>query len=128
MSRPESKLCAVCGRDIQWRARWARDWDQVRYCSDGCRRRRLRPVDDQLEASLLKLLSERARAATVCPSEAARAVAGPGADEAAWRALLEPARMAARRLVARGEAEVTQGGRVVDASTAKGPIRVRSRR
>ena len=38
---------------------------------------------------------------------------------------MEPARRAARRLVARGEAEITQGGRPVDPSTAKGPIRVR---
>jgi len=38
---------------------------------------------------------------------------------------MEPVRMAARRLVARGEAEITQKGSVVDPSTAKGPIRVR---
>lgn len=126
---PDPKPCAVCGRTIEWRARWARDWEQVRYCSDGCRRRGLRPVDEQLETALLDLLRARARDATVCPSEAARAVAGPGgADEEPWRALMEPARMAARRLVARGEVEITQGGRVVDPSTAKGPIRVRSAR
>jgi hypothetical protein len=28
-------------------------------------------------------------------------------------------------MVARGEAEITQGGAVVDPSTAKGPIRIR---
>jgi len=118
----------VCGRRIQWRARWARDWDQVRSCSDGCRRRGLRPEDGRLETALLDLLASRARTATVCPSEAARAVAGPGAEEAAWRDLTEPARMAARRLVARGEVEITQGGRVVDPSTARGPVRVRRAR
>lgn len=32
--------------------------------------------------------------------------------------------MAARRLVARGEVQVVQGGRPVDPSTAKGPIRI----
>jgi hypothetical protein len=41
---------------------------------------------------------------------------------------MEPARAAARRLVAAGEAEITQGGRVVHAGTARGPIRVRRRR
>jgi hypothetical protein len=99
----------------------------VRHCSAACRRRGLRAVDEQLEAALLALLGRRARGATVCPSEAARAVAGDAADEE-WRALMEPARMAARRLVARGEVEILQGGRVVDPSTAKGPIRVRSSR
>lgn len=116
----------VCGRTIEWRAKWARSWDEVRYCSDGCRRRGLRPEDEQLESALLRLLQARARTATVCPSEAARAVGGQ--DEAAWRPLMEPARMAARRLVVRGEVEITQGGRVVDPSTAKGPVRVRRTR
>ncbi len=35
---------------------------------------------------------------------------------------------AARRLVVAGLVEITQSGRVVDPSTAKGPIRVRRRR
>jgi hypothetical protein len=78
-------------------------------------------VDRQLEDALVQLLRERARGATVCPSEAARAV---GTGEG-WRELMEPARAAARRLVAAGQVEVTQGGRVVDPSTARGPVRVR---
>ena len=69
---------------------------------------------------MLELLDARARGATICPSEAARAVGG---DD--WRPLMEPARAAARRLVARGEVEITQAGHVVDGSTAKGPIRIR---
>lgn len=118
----------MCGRTIQWRARWARDWDQVRYCSQGCRSRGLTDVDTELERTTLFLLDARARTSTVCPSEVARAVAGADADEAAWRALMEPARMAARRLVAGGQVEITQGGRVVDPSTAKGAIRLRRTR
>ena len=42
-----------------------------------------------------------------------------------WRELMEPARRAARRLVAAGRLEITQQGRVVDPSTAKGPVRLR---
>jgi hypothetical protein len=117
-----SKDCAVCGRTITWRKKWERDWENVRYCSDGCRRRAKSSagVDAELDATLRRLLDERGRSKTVCPSEVARAVGG---DD--WRDLMEPARMAARRMVAAGEAEITQGGRVVDPSTAKGPIRVR---
>lgn len=125
---PEPKVCVVCGRTIEWRARWARDWDQVRYCSQGCRRRGLTDVDAELERTTLALLDARARTSTICPSEVARAVAGADADEATWRALMEPARMAARRLVAGGQVEITQGGRVVDPSTAKGAIRLRRTR
>lgn len=124
---PAERTCVVCGRRIEWRAKWARDWEHVRFCSDACRTRGLRPVDAALEAAITDLLARRPGGATICPSEAARAVAGdPGSD--AWRALMEPARAAARRLVAAGEVEITQGGCVVDPSTAKGPIRVRSRR
>ena len=32
-----SKDCAVCGRPFAWRKKWARDWENVRYCSDACR-------------------------------------------------------------------------------------------
>lgn len=112
------KPCATCGRAIVWRKRLARDWEQVRYCSDGCRGG-LDGIDRALEVALQQLLAARARDASICPSEAARAVA------ADWRPLMERARRAARRLVAAGLAEITQGGVVVDPSTAKGPIRVR---
>ena len=115
-----SKPCAGCGRTITWRKKWARDWDEVRWCSDACRRRGTTSTDAALEQAVLDLLEARAGGATICPSEAARQVAGED-----WRAQMEPARAAARRLVARGEVEITQGGHVVDPSTAKGPIRVR---
>ncbi len=118
-----TKDCASCGRVITWRKAWARNWDDVRYCSDACRGRRVSATDQALEESILALLAARPRAATICPSEAARAVGG--ADEDVWRPLMEPARRAARRLVSAGRVEITQGGHVVDPSTAKGPIRVR---
>jgi len=33
------RICAACGRPFEWRKKWARDWDQVRWCSDACRQR-----------------------------------------------------------------------------------------
>lgn len=76
----------------------------------------------QLEDAILELLARRTYGATICPSDAARAVG----SEDSWRELMEPARSAARRLVADGRVEITQRGRVVDPSTAKGPIRIRA--
>ena len=35
------KVCPVCQRPFTWRRKWARDWDQVRYCSERCRRQRI---------------------------------------------------------------------------------------
>jgi hypothetical protein len=104
------------------RARDARRGQVARYCSDGCRRHRPGPVDQALEEAVRALLAVRPASASICPSEAARAVAED------WRPLMERARQAARRLVAAGEVEITQGGRVVDPSTARGPIRVRRAR
>ena len=118
-----TRNCASCGRVITWRRTWARDWEQVRWCSQQCRRRGVTSIDESLASATLQLLDGRPASASICPSEAARAVAGE--DPKAWRPLMEPARAAARRLVAAGEVEITQQGRVVDPSTARGPIRVR---
>lgn len=122
----EPKSCAACGRTIEWRKKWERDWDAVRYCSKRCRGRRVQAVDIALEEAILELLGSRRSGATICPSEAARVVAPTSDDDDAWRDLMEPARAAARRLVARDLVVITQGGNVVDPSTAKGPIRIRS--
>ncbi|NNB88494.1 DUF2256 and DUF3253 domain-containing protein [Corallococcus exiguus] len=122
MSPPPPKPCAVCGRAITWRRKWARDWEQVRYCSEACRGKRTQARGSPWEARILELLSQRAGGATVCPSEVARASGGED-----WRACMEPVREAARRLVARGVLDIVQGGRVVEPSTARGPIWLRLR-
>lgn len=120
MAVTETKTCVVCGRTMQWRKKWERSWDEVRHCSAACRRRGVTAIDHELESTILQLLESRARGASICPSEAARAVGG---DD--WDSLMEPARAAARRLAADGRVEITQQHRVVDPSTAKGPIRIR---
>lgn len=33
-----AKICATCGLPFTWRKKWARVWDEVRYCSQRCRR------------------------------------------------------------------------------------------
>jgi hypothetical protein len=113
------KSCAVCGREMTWRKAWEKNWESVKYCSDGCRKRK-GDAAGTYEAEILTLLAKRARGATICPSEVARAVAP---DD--WRPLMEPVREAARRLVASGKLHITQGGHVVDPSTARGAIRLK---
>lgn len=135
-AQPAEKTCASCGRRIEWRKKWERDWERVKYCSAGCRRHGIDDTDRMLEESILRLLAARAAGRTICPSEAARAVAHDAArktrrqsteplEQTPWKDLMEPARRAARRLVASGQVEITQGGKVVDPSTARGPIRIR---
>lgn len=96
----------------------------IKYCSDECRGHKPGELDAELEAAILELLAERGRDKTICPSEAAKAVGGVESRRD-WEGLMEPARAAARRLVATGKIVVTQHGDVVDASTAKGAIRLR---
>ena len=37
------KTCAACGRPMVWRKAWAKTWDEVKYCSDRCRKEKGRP-------------------------------------------------------------------------------------
>jgi hypothetical protein len=128
MTDQAPKTCVACGRAIEWRKKWERNWESVRFCSSACRQRGVRKIDQALESAITTLLDERARGATICPSEAATLVAhGHGIDDDSWHNLMEPARAAARRLVAAGEVEIVQRGRVVDPSTAKGAILIRRR-
>jgi len=32
------KICESCGKPMAWRKRWERVWDDVRYCSERCRK------------------------------------------------------------------------------------------
>lgn len=97
---------------MAWRRKWARDWAQVRYCGEACRRRRGASGASDWEARLLEGLSAQPRGAAV----ALEALA-PGAGE--------EAREAARRLAARGEVEWVVRGRRVDPSTARGEVGLR---
>ena len=116
------KYCDTCGRTVTWRKKFERNWDEVKFCSDGCRDHKPGAVDAALETTILTLLRTRGRDKTICPSEAARAI-----KETGWEDLMEPARRAARRLVAAGSIDILQKNKIVDGSTAKGPIRLRLR-
>ena len=32
------KICLVCEKPFAWRKKWAKDWENVKYCSERCRR------------------------------------------------------------------------------------------
>jgi len=132
----KDKLCKTCRGPIQWQKKWEQDRDIIKFCSEACSGYRSGEQDAALEAAILDLLAERAadgdKTKTICPSEAAKLVSGDarGKDKATrrdWEALMEPARVAARRLAATGKIVITQHGAVVNPATAKGPIRLRLR-
>ncbi|MFN5357236.1 MAG: DUF2256 domain-containing protein [Bacteroidota bacterium] len=32
------KICKVCRRPFTWRKKWEKIWDEIKYCSDKCRK------------------------------------------------------------------------------------------
>ena len=105
---------------MQWRAKWAQNWADVKYCSDSCRRRGVTETDRRLEATVVRLVSD-GQDAPVTTELVARSAAS---DD--WQPLYEPARRAARRLAHRGEVEIVQNGRAVDPGLVRGPFSIRA--
>jgi hypothetical protein len=101
----DTKTCDSCGRRIEWRKAWADDWEQVRWCSQACRRRGFREADRLLQERVLAA-AQRTRRLPLATVEGDR----------------EDVRRAARRLAAAGQVRWTQKGHPVDPSTARGDV------
>jgi hypothetical protein len=102
----------LCGRRIEWRKKWERDWDRVLYCSTACRRRGITEADREAEEAIRYAVRHSGGATSL--------------SAISWDAQHpEILRRAARRLVAAGEIEMIQGGRVVEPSTAVGEVSIR---
>ncbi len=110
------KICASCGREIEPRKKWAKDWDQVKFCSDSCRRNKSRP---SYEKQILDLLEKRGSGKTICPSEVLPE------DQKQSKEIMEDVRSSARKLAADGKIQFMQKGQRVDPSRARGPIRLK---
>ena len=76
--------------------------------------------DADIERTILDLLHQRDEGKTICPSEAARALAGD-----AFRPLMDDVRRVADGM---DDVEITQKGRAVELDAARGPIRLRLKR
>lgn len=33
-----SKICVICERPFNWRKKWKKDWQNVKYCSERCKK------------------------------------------------------------------------------------------
>jgi CHASE3 domain sensor protein len=75
-----------------------------------------------LQAVVMELVCERGSEKTICPSEAARAVASDN-----WRELMDDVRAVARDLHHKGNVQIEQQGKIVDSEDFSGPIRLRLR-
>lgn len=106
---------------MTWRKKWERNWSEVKYCGDQCRRSK-ESMKNGHEEKILALLQARGHSATICPSE----ILEP--DLKQDHEVMERVRQAARRLVHQNKIEILQKNRVVDPSEFKGPIRLRLKR
>lgn len=78
-------------------------------------------ADEEIAAALLKLVAQRGKEASACPSEVARVLLPDG-----WRELMPQVRKIARQLAVSGLLDVSQGGKSVSPSKPwVGPIRIR---
>ena len=35
------KICVVCDRTFTWRKKWEKNWEEVKYCSERCKRNKV---------------------------------------------------------------------------------------
>ncbi len=114
-----SKICASCGRSIEYRKKWEKNWPSIKYCSDECRRNKNKY---DFREAIMTLLLERGPLRSICPSEV---LVG---DLKQDKVMMEHVRRSARLLAADDKIEITQSGKPVDPTSFKGPIRLRLKR
>ncbi len=112
----QSKPCESCGRDFEYRKKWAKNWNEIKYCSDECRKNKNK---FDYSKPIIDLLNTRSSGATICPSEVLPQ------DLKSDATYMEHVRRSARLLAADNQIEITQSGRAVDPTSFRGPIRLR---
>lgn len=75
-----------------------------------------------LRAAILDLLARRDAGKSICPSEAARALAGT--DEKQWRQMMKPLRSVAVEMARSGEIEIRRKGKTVNPEDFRGVYRL----
>ncbi len=80
--------------------------------------------NDPAEQAILTLVIARGPDKSICPTDAARLLAGNPADDK-WRASLSPIRLAAQRLAKAGKIQILRKGKPVAPEDARGVIRLR---
>lgn len=115
----KTKNCAKCGREIEYRKKWAKNWDEVKYCSEQRKKNKITSEEALFENKILELLHQRAATSSICPSEVLPH------EEKTNKQKMEQVRQAARRLVHKNKIVITQKNQIVDPSEFKGPIRLK---
>ena len=78
------------------------------------------PSNNEIRANIITTLASRKPGSTICPSEVARNLG----SQAKWRELMPAVREVTAILVQEEIIAVTQKGKTIDITKAKGPIRL----
>lgn len=78
-------------------------------------------TDDCAAQTILRLVNERGEGKSICPTEAARALAAEGED---FRRHLNPVRSAAAHLARQGRLSILRKGKPIDPDAIHGVIRL----
>ncbi len=76
------------------------------------------------EQAILDTLHARGAGKSICPTDAARQLAGHPADDS-WRKSLAPVKLAAQRLARAGQIEILRKGKLIDPEILHGVVRLR---
>lgn len=79
---------------------------------------------DPAEQAIIDTLKSCGAGGSVCPTQAARFLAGNPKDDS-WRRSLAPIKLAAQRLARAGQIEILRKGKPIDPETLHGVIRLR---
>ncbi len=117
-----TKICQQCGRSFEFRKKWEKNWDEVKYCIDRCRQsskgQGKKRISDY-KSQIIVLLESRAHSSTIRPSDILDTVDKQNKEK------LEEVRQAARLLADENKIEISQSGQVVDPRFFLGPIRLK---
>jgi hypothetical protein len=80
-------------------------------------------MSERIEQEILRLTDARGTAASICPSEVARALV----PDETWRSQMTAVRRAAARLARAGRIDILRKGRAIDPDDMRGVIRLRAR-
>jgi hypothetical protein len=114
------KACQSCGRIFTLRKSLKNNWEEVKYCSNGCRKRKVTKFDKRIEILILELLEKQPHQKTISTRDIAKTL-----DVKDEKKLSEPIKRAARRLELNNFVIITQHGKKVDSSKAKGHFQIR---
>ncbi len=81
-------------------------------------------TNDPAEQAILTTLAARGPNKSICPTEAARTLAGNPADDS-WRKSLAPVKLAAQRLARAGRIEILRKGKPISPDVLHGVLRLR---